>query len=161
MDGAAKIQSKCMSRVERGLDPANDMSHAGIIATQQLMNAFWTYQYRAINFDEALLGRDFDAIKHDVIVMDRQAPAIAVSSLFSLDEILKDDDIVRIVLNVLPITAQETLAIFSYTQEDYGKARAMLDRAMSARGEHQKYELSKLILTRIENFLIAPKHFTV
>ena len=158
MEGAAKIQSAYSSRVKRGLDPANNPSPAGILATQQLLNSYFTYLYRSQNFDEALRTRQFDMVEHDVIRLD-QPPTLAVSSLFSLDEILKDDDIVRVVLNVLPVTDSKTLAIFSYSKEDRAKARSILNRIFVAQGEYQKYELSKRILESIENFLIAPSHF--
>jgi hypothetical protein len=34
-----------------------------------------------------------------------------------------------------------------------------LDRILSAAGDYQKYELSKLILHHIENFLLSPDHY--
>jgi len=159
MEGAAKVQGAYISRVERGVDPANEMSPAGLFATEQLMNAFVTYEYRRINFDGSLLASAFDAVEHDVIEMNNLRPTIAVSSLFSLDQVVSGDDIVRVVLNVLPVDETRSVAIFSYTKQDAGKARAALDRVLAAQGDHQKYELSRLILSAIENFLIAPAHF--
>jgi len=160
MEGAAKIQSAYSSRVERGIDPADDMSPAGIVATEHLLIAFLTYQYRAEYYDRPLLAANYDAIEHDVIVLDNQPPRIAVSSLFSLDEIHHaDGEIVRVVLNVLPVDQSKTLAIFSYPKKDRQKAAPALDRVLSTQGQYQKYELSKLILERIENFLISPIHF--
>jgi hypothetical protein len=157
MEGAAKVQSSYMSRVERGFDPANEPSPDGLLATERFLTSFWTYQYRGTNFDTALLARN--RVEHDVIVFDDQPPCIAVSWLFSFDEILKENDILRIVLNVLPVNQRRIVVIFPYTKDDCGNARAMLDRVLSAERAYQKYELSKLILGAIENFLIAPAHF--
>jgi hypothetical protein len=160
MEGASKIQSSYSSRVEQGIDPADAPSPAGIVATQHLLVSFFTHEYRAKHFDVPLLSGKFDEVEHDVIVFEDQKPALAVSSLFSLDEVVKEDgDITRVVLNVMPVSATCTLAIFSYTSEDQRKAKAMLERILVSQGEYQKYELSKLILGHIENFLVAPSHF--
>src|ERR1700674_3309127 len=125
-EGAARIQLAYSSRVEHGVDRTDDISPAGMGAILNLFNAFITYEYRAQNFDEPLLSGTYDSIEHDVIVFDNQPPTIAVSALFSLDEMQKEDDIVRVVLNVLPVDTQRTIAIFSYTREDRGKARDAL-----------------------------------
>jgi hypothetical protein len=159
MEGASKIQAAYMSRVERGLDPKDEASDAGILATGHLLKSFLAWKYREDHFDRALLSRQYDAIEHDVITLANQSPCIAVSSLFSIDEIQRDDDVVRCVLNVLPIDNSRTLAIFSYIKDDRVKAKAALDRILSSGAAYQKYELSKLILTRIENFLLSPTHF--
>jgi hypothetical protein len=160
MEGAAKIQGAYSSRVERGIDPADAPSPAGVIATQQLLISFFTHEYRAKHFDVPLLSGNFDEIEHDVIVLEGQKPAVAVSSLFSLDEVVKEDgDIVRVVLNVMPVSATRALAIFSYTREDQRKAKASLERILTSTGEYQKYELSKLVLGHIENFIVSPSHF--
>jgi hypothetical protein len=159
MEGAARMQLAYSSRVERGLDPADEISPAGALATSHLMNAFITYQYREKYFDEPLFAANYGAIEHDVLVLENQSPCIAVCSLFSLDEIEKEDDIVRVVLNVMPVDAKRTLAIFSYTRDDRAKARAALDRVFSSSGAYQKYELSRLILSHMENWLLSPAHF--
>ena len=124
MEGAARMQSKLPSRVERGIGTEDTSSPVGIIATHHLLLSFLTHQYRAKHFDIPLLSGKFDEIKHDVIVLDGQKPAIAVSSLFSLDEVVKvDGDIACVVLNIMPVNATCTVAIVSYTSEDQRKAR--------------------------------------
>jgi hypothetical protein len=159
MEGATKIQGAYLSRVERGIDPTNDVSPAGLFATDQMMNAFETYEYRRLNFDRGLLVQDFDEIQHDVIALHHPRPSIAVSSLFSLDQVRTGDDIVRVALNVLPLDHAHSVAIFSYAKDGCSKARVALDRILSARDDYQKYELSRLILSAIENFIISPVHF--
>jgi hypothetical protein len=159
MEGAVKVQTAYSARVKQGIDPADKASPAGMLATGHLLKAFETYRYRANCFDEALVARQYDGLTHDVLVFDDQPPYIAVSSLFGLDEVHDDDDLVRVVLNVVPVNAQRALAIFSYADRDSGRARPALDRVPGTSGAHQKYELSKLILSRIENFPISPAHF--
>lgn len=159
MEGASKIQSTYQSRVERGIDPKDEISPAGAVATQHLLIAFFTYQYRAEHFDKPLLEARFDEIEHDIIMLNNQPPVLAVSSLFSLDEVEVGDDVARVVLNVMPMSQQKTAVIFSYTRADHKPARAYFDRVFTAQGEYQKFELSRLILGRMENFLISPRHF--
>jgi hypothetical protein len=159
MEGATKVQSAYSSRVERGIDSSEEISPAGMLATQHLITSYTTYLYRFENYDKALLSNQYDALEHDTIVLEQQAPVLAVSSLFSLDRILKVDDMVRIVLNIVPVSINRTYAVFSYTKNDAGKARAAVDRVLLSHGDHQKFELSKLILSSIENFLISPSHF--
>ena len=159
MEGAARIQTAYSSRVRRGVDAADEFSSAGMMATRHLMIAFETFQYRARCFDRGLIATSYTGVQHDVVVLKNQPPCVAVSSLFSLDEIQIRDEVVRVVLNVLPISADTTLAIFSYADGDCQIARSALDRVLHSQGSSQKYELSKLIIGRIENFLISPSHF--
>jgi hypothetical protein len=51
------------------------------------------------------------------------------------------------------------VAVFSYAKKDQGVVRAVLDRVLGSTGDVQKYELSKLVLSRISNVLISPRHF--
>jgi hypothetical protein len=147
--------------VKRGVDPHDEPSEAGLLATQHLMKAFSTYQFRAKHFDQALVMRHFDAIAHDIIWLDEQNPCLAVSSLFSLDQLWDeaDEDIVRVILNVFPLDERRSVAIFSYANEQQGKSRGALSRIFSAEGALQRYEISKLILGSVENFILSPRHF--
>jgi hypothetical protein len=159
MEAAIKLQTEYNSRVERSLDPPNEMSPAGLLATEYLIKAYQTYLYRTDNFDKAFFSGDHNEIEHDTILLSGQKPSIAVSSLFSLDDVQTSDDVVRVCLNVIPISYNETVVIFSYIAEDNGLARAALDHVLCSAGEYQKYELSKIIIDNIDNFFISPKHF--
>jgi hypothetical protein len=63
------------------------------------------------------------------------------------------------VLNVFPTSATETVVVFSYGSEDVKLAQAALDRVLTTDGEYQKYELSKLVIDRVENFALSPAHY--
>jgi hypothetical protein len=115
-----------------------------------------TFRYRHDGFDTHLLNQEFEKVEHDVFMWSGQRPAVAASCLFSLDEVMGDEDVVRAILNVVPLTESETVVIFSYSQPDASRARLALDRVISAEGFQQKYELSKLLLERTENFALSP-----
>jgi len=159
MEAAVKNQSVYRSRVERGVDAADATSAAGQMATERMIISYETYQYRFNNFDIPLVNGSFDNIEHDIIEIFHPAPMLAVSSLFSFDELRNVDGVVRVVLNVFPISNSISLAVFSYASTDRNMARAALDRILNSRDAYQKYELSRLILNRIENFMISPVHF--
>lgn len=158
MEAAAKIQGAYQDRVERGLDDGDVPTPAGMEALSKMMVSYETYRYRAENFDSALQNQNFTGIEHDVIELQDQPPVVAASCLFSLDEIQIGDDVARAVLNVMPIDQTHTIAIFSYTSRDAALARAALDRIFRAEGVHQMYELSKLMIERMENFVLSPTH---
>lgn len=158
MEAAIKIQTAYQSRVQRGLDPKDEPSESGLFAVGQMILSHSTWQYRYENFDKSLLEGKFESIQHDIFELD-QRPTIAVSALFSLDEVETKDDVVRVILNVLPIDDERTVVVFSYTGDDRRLARPSLERIFAASGQYQKYELSKLIISSAENFLICPSHF--
>lgn len=156
---AAKLQQIYVERVKRGWDSRSEMSPAGKLATDDLLHAFITWRYRADYFDIDLIAEQYGNIEHDLFTFVNQAPCIAASSLFSIEGMTKNDDNVRIALNVLPVAYDKTLAIFSYHKEDCELARASLNRVIESDGEYQKYELSKLIIRKMSNFYVSPEHF--
>lgn len=61
-------------------------------------------------------------------------------------------------LNVFPLD-REHVAIFSYRRDERLQAHTAYGDIWDASGDHQKYLLSKLILRRCSNFVIAPRLF--
>ncbi|HXC11800.1 MAG TPA: hypothetical protein VNV39_03055 [Stellaceae bacterium] len=159
IEKAAKIQNIYRARVGLGWDSPDATSEAGRLATADLLHAFITWRYRAENFDADLLVKNYSNIQHDVIIFDNQKPCIAVSSLFSIEGVTREDDNVRIALNVLPMSPRKTVAVFAYHNIDAELGRSGLTRVLQATGEQQKYELSKLIIRKMSNFYISPAHF--
>ena len=51
------------------------------------------------------------------------------------------------------------MILFSYLSRDSVPAQAFLDRILRSHGQHQRYELSRLILESCENFVISPDYF--
>lgn len=157
MEAASKIQSAYLGRVERGWDRADEPSDAGIFAVQKMVIAWETWRYRYRTFDKALLSRRFDEVDHDIIQL-AVPPSAAASCLFSIDEVPFEEDVLRVSLNVLPLSVFHSVAIFSYTKAEAPLARLALSRILRANGEQQTYELSKLIIERMENFALNPAH---
>jgi len=68
-----------------------------------------------------------------------------------------EDDVLRVSLNVLPLSVFHSVAIFSFTKSEAQLADLALARVFHTTGEQQKYELSKLLLERMENFALNPQ----
>jgi hypothetical protein len=118
-----------------------------------------TWRYRNTHYDEPLLRRSFDGVEHDTIDLNDQAPCLAASSFITLKDVPVDDELVGVAINILPVSETRTVATFSYARKDQGIVRAALDRVLGSAGAVQKYELSKLVLSRMSNVLISPGHF--
>jgi hypothetical protein len=123
------------------------------------MLAWATWRYREKFFDRSLHSSNYAGIQSDVITMENQPARLAVSPFFTLEDRRLDGDLAGVTLNVLPLSSDKTVAVFSYADRDRGIALAAFGRILEATGDTQKYELSKLIIGRMENFLIAPNHF--
>lgn len=157
MDGAMKIQTGYLKRIELGLEPKDELSDIGKIATERLMISWLTYRYKT-DFDLAYIEKTYDDIHHDTFIFALEKPTIAVCSLFSIDNHLIDGDYLRVVLNVLPVTRDKTYVILSYRKKDSDHARTALDRVINSTGLHQRYEISRFILNNCENFVISPQY---
>jgi hypothetical protein len=154
---AWQLQTGYSKRVELGLDPGDQPSEAGLWATHRILIAFETYQYK-LRFDAAYLQRDFSVLTHDIIRVPVCRASIAASALFSLDHLDRGGESVRVCITVLPITAQETVAILSYLNEDASLARAELAPLLEESGPGQAFELSRRLLNNCENFVISPEY---
>lgn len=157
MEAAAKIQSAYLQRVDLGLDPAEQHSEAGMTAVAKMIISWQTWKYKT-DFDEVFLNGNFELIAHDTITINHTHPTIAVSSLFSMDDYILKDDELRVVLNVVPVSKNQTFIIFSYRDQEANIARTALDRILNSTGMHQLYEISRLILNNCENFVLSPKY---
>ena len=91
-------------------------------------------------------------------VINHPRPTIAVSALFSVDNHYVKDDVLRVILNVMPVSKYQTFIIFSYREKDSKIARAALDRVLNTTGAYQLYEISRIVLNNCENFVLSPKY---
>lgn len=158
MAGVVKIQGAYKERVRRGLDPGDRPSPAGMMAVERMIVSWTTFIYKS-HLDEAQSKRRFGALVHDVIKLAVDKPTIAVCSLFSVDDVLLKDDILRVHLNILPLDEKTTVAVFSYRSADASLARKSLANILQASGAKQRHELSRLVLSKCENFVLAPQYF--
>ncbi len=160
MDMVSKIQSMYVSRVELGIDSPDDDNPVGRLAVERMLFSWTIWKYRNLSYDKPLLARLFSGIVHDVLTLRNQPPALAVSSFISLNDMrVGDADFTGVAVNVVPVSSDTTLVIFSYARSIAGTVRTSLDRILAGNGDHQKYELSKLIIARMSNFIVSPKHF--
>jgi hypothetical protein len=159
MDAVSKIQGMYKVHVDQGIDSADEQSPAGMKAVEQMLFSWTVWKYRNKFYDEPLLARDFTGTVHDVITFQNQRPVLAVSSFISVGDVqFGDADFPGVAVNVLPVISDTTVAIFSYARPIAGKVRSSLDRILAATGPHQKYELSKLIISRMSNFILTSAH---
>jgi len=149
------MQSAYLKRADLGLDSRDESSLAGRMAVERMYAFHQTWLYKS-EFDFAYLNKRFDAIQHDVLELSVEKPSVAACALFSLDDVHRDDDIVRVCLTVLPVEERKTLALFSYLPPDAVRARFALDRVLNGIGSYQKYELSRRLINHCQNFVLSP-----
>ena len=94
-----------------------------------------------------------------MFMVAHQQPTVAVCSLYSVDNLSRGDDWVRVALNVFPLSKTESAVIFSYVPEDARLVVTSLNETLTSEGAYQKYLLSKLILNNCENFVISPTYY--
>lgn len=154
-----KVQSGYHALVEAGHEPRDTMTPAGAVATDFLIAAYEMYLYKAA-WDKAYAERNFKHVQHDIIELTLTQPTIAASSVFTVRGARRaDGEMIRACLTVLPLSTDRTVVLFSYLPLDAVPARAVLRRALDARADHQKYELSRRIINSCENFVIGPSYF--
>jgi len=159
MTGVVQLQNLYTARVERGADFPDSSSPAGQKAVEQMLLAWATWRYRYSYYDEPLLRRSFDGIEHDIIDLNDQAPCLAASSFIMVKDAPLTEELIGVAINILPVSETRTVVAFSYAKKNQGSVRAALDRILGSTADVQKYELSKLVLSRISNVLISPSHF--
>lgn len=87
---AAVVQGAYLKRVDLGIDPEDEASEAGIIATHRLLVAYQMYLYK-LAWDDLYLSRTFNGVEHDVLTFQVRQATVAASTLFSLDAHFVDD----------------------------------------------------------------------
>ncbi len=157
LEAAIRSQMLYQKRIEQGRSPRDQPDDAGMSATATISNAYDCHLYKR-KFDEAFLEREYDMILHETLCFDSAPPSIAVSSVFSLDDMPLPDDVARVVLNVFPMHGK-THIIFSFLKNDADITAQYLGRIRSATGLYQKYLISKLILQHCDNFVMAPPYY--
>ncbi|MBL9162291.1 MAG: hypothetical protein JNL18_06145 [Planctomycetaceae bacterium] len=156
LTSALQVQANYTKQVDLGMAAPNASSQLGMFATGQLINAYESHEYKLL-FDAAYLASDWSGLEHRVISLQGQGPVIAVSSMFSLDD-LPAEETPRVTLTVFP-RATGTEVVFSAIPRDAQAVFQHLDRLFAAQGHYQKYLLSKLILQSCDNFVLSPSHF--
>jgi hypothetical protein len=153
---ASQVQTFHAQRVELGLEPQNEATPSSIFAVERLYVSWLTFRYKA-ELDMAYLERRFDILEHELLILDVDAPTLAASSFFSLGTREEDHrDLIGVCATIAPVSAERTAVLISYLPRDAAYVRATYARVLSATGEQQKYEVSRMILNHAENFVLAP-----
>lgn len=156
LQNGLRFQSSYQKRVELGLSPGTEPCDFGMFATAHLANAYECYEYKR-EFDRCYLASDWLHLQHHVVVLKYQRASIAVSSMFSLDDV-DAPETPRVTLSVYPAN-DDVLVVFATVPSDAPFVSVYLDRILASDGHFQKYLLSKLILQSCDNFAIAPKYY--
>lgn len=156
LQNAIRFQSTYLKRVEVGLSPGTEPCESGMFATANLCNAFETYEYKR-RFDHAYLSGDLAQLDHHVLVLDGQTPSVAVSSMFSLDDV-DAPETPRVTLSIYPMDSGVAV-VFSALDSDAAFVSTYLQRLLASESYLQKYLLSKLILQSCDNFVIDPRYY--
>lgn len=156
-EAACRVQQSYSGRVSAGLSPASIPDPSGLLAVTWISNAYDAYRYKR-KYDSVYQHREYDRVVHRCIVLDDSPISIAVSALFSLDDIEWPDDVARVALNVFPHDGRMTV-VFSYLSEEERFVDQYLHRLLLASGHYQRYLISKMILQHCENFVISPTYF--
>ncbi len=118
---------------------------AGMFALEQMMNMYSTYEYKAA-LDKALSERDFAVLTHEIVRVNMQAPAIAASVFFDLDTRRYQEEPPRAALNIFPVSNDQSIAIFSFTDTDATPVGEYLHGILASNADYQKYLISRLLL---------------
>ena len=127
-----------------------------MLATGYLCNAYDCYEYKR-DFDQYFVSRNWSPLRHRVLILRSQPPSIAVSSMFSLDDV-DAPRVPRVALSVFPADGDVVVA-FSAIPRDAPFVYSYLERVLQAESYLQKYLLSKLVLRNCENFAIQPEYY--
>ncbi|MEQ9404789.1 MAG: hypothetical protein RIM99_14450 [Cyclobacteriaceae bacterium] len=131
-------------------DPQKEIEYSRLSANTVEMGAF------KHEIDLALKEQNYDFMKHEYFIASVAQPSVACSQLFSADSIKYRDDILRIMLNVVPLDEVRTLVLFSSTEGEYTLAKSYWNRCFMGDEHYQKYETSKMIIRNCENFYLKP-----
>lgn len=157
LESAIRFHSMYEKRIEVGLSSENEPCRAELVATSHIGNADETYEYKR-QMDGYYLSSQWSRMKHHVLEFRDQRPTVAVSSLFSLDDV-DAPETPRVSLSVLPLDTSVTVVVFSAILRDAEYVDRYLDRILSSKQYLQKYLISKLIIQSCENFVIDPQYY--
>jgi len=97
-------------------------------------------------------------LKHSVLELPNQAPVLAVSCLFSTSH-SEQGHIIGPTLNIVPLNEKRMAVILSCPTEQEVSVRKALKATCQAEDSRLRYEISKLIIQRVENFVLSPKQY--
>lgn len=137
--------------------PGGTNDHAERDAQTVFLRSWIIWRYRYIYYDKNICRGGHDSVSHSTFIIDNEQPAVAAAAFFFVDRKRYGEPCAGVALNVVPLSEDRTLVVFSYAKESSGKARRYIAPIMRAAGEARSYELSCLLLNRAENFFVSPR----
>lgn len=159
MDAAVSIQGAYQKRVELGLDPKDVPSTAGKEAVFHMIKSWRTYRYKCI-FDNIEDVGTYNNLVHFIRVIQTDSPTVAASVLFGVGKYTGGEDIIGVVLNIVPLDSSNTIIVFSYLRDHEPYITKEFPRLFEAEGYYFNYMVSKILLKYGENFVINPAYFS-
>jgi hypothetical protein len=158
IEAAAKLQAVYQKKCQLALTDANVPTRAGMFAVQRMDVAYETWLFKEM-YDRALSCGRYQNVVYDRVDLGETEPSIAVSSLFSLDEVPVGDDVARVALTVLHAADGHSYGLLAYLNRDSAAARGRLEALIRAPAASARYLLSRLVLERCDNVAINPRLF--
>jgi hypothetical protein len=138
-------------------DPNEMVTKASLLYLACNKKAHNVYRYRRRHFDKPAEEGKAPDLRHLIIEMDNQRPVLAASPLFSTG-FTEQGDIIGPTLNIVPLDENKSVAIISYPAEQAATVKTSLAKVFDADEKTLKYELAKLVIQRVENFVLSPAH---
>lgn len=153
---AMLVQGGYEKRIELGMDSrTHGLSPAGEFATNRLLAFHKTWAYKS-TWDIAYLERNFAAIGHHVVELDVAEPTLAATAMFSVG-MDRNNDYICVCLTIVPVSQTRTVALFSHLPAHARRVRRALYGVLRSSGDQQKLEISRHLLNRCWNFVLAPR----
>jgi hypothetical protein len=160
MKAAIDLQNQFENSVAIGRVDPNIPSEPMLIATTAIAASYTFYRYK-FHYDQIYTQRDFYQIEHQIAYVKNIHPTIAVSSVYTYDDmyISDNEDIPKcIALNIFPDDGGLHI-IFSFIRNQGIHIRPYIGHILQAETYLKQYLISKLILMYCENFVMSPKFY--
>jgi len=142
---------------ENGLDSSNPFTPYYQMYDYWIDKSHELYRYYRKHIEEPMERGIEPSLRSLIITMDKQAPVFACSALFSIGH-TSGNDLVAVMLTVLPLTPTYTVAILTYARDHEDEVKKGLASVFDADEKTLKHELAKLIIEKVENFALSPAH---
>lgn len=121
----------------------------------RIMDSYETYLYW-MKLNNLIEEANYGGIEHKIIDLPSTRASIAVSSMFALEIQRQRIEVApSMIINITPEVNGKHTAILSYLPEHKKWSDSIFSRLKKETGIHLLLEMSKLILERCENFVLA------
>jgi hypothetical protein len=152
---AAKLLSVYRKKTELDLIDAEVPTREGRIALEHGMSAYETSEYKE-QYDSLYKSEDYGALHGRLLDLGAGTPTIAVSSLFSVDELQSQNDVPRVAMTILPAADGHTYAVLGWMEQDHESLAEWLGPILESKDLELRRRLSHLVIERCDNLAICP-----